>query len=225
MDDAWVAVDDYFLTLTGEDDALRAALRAASAAGLPEIQVSATQGRLLQLLARTVGATRILEVGTLAGYSAIWLGRALAPGGSMVTLELDPRHAAVAEANLAAAGLADVVRVRVGAALESLAALVAEGAGPFDLVFIDADKANIPSYVELSLALARPGSLIVVDNVVRAGKVVDATSEDPNVLGVRAMVDAAARDPRLEGTAIQTVGVKGYDGFALFRVLDAATSA
>ena len=220
MDDAtWTAVDEYFGALAKEDDALAGANAAAAAAGLPAIQVSAAQGKLLYLLARAIGARRVLEVGTLAGYSAIWLARALPEDGELISLELEERHAAVARANLERAGVAGRASVRVGDARASIAALVAEGAGPFDLVFIDADKPSNPVYFAAAVALTRPGGLIVVDNVARGGAVADSASSDPSVLGVRELVDAAALDGRVEGTAIQTVGVKGYDGFALFRVV------
>ena len=212
----WDAVDSYFSDTLGlADPALDGALKASDAAGLPQIAVSAPQGRLLQLLARIHGARRILEIGTLGGYSTICLARALPEGGTVVSLEFDPRHAEVARANIAAAGLADKVEVRVGPALESLPLLQREDAGPFDLAFIDADKANNPSYVRWALELGRPGSLIVVDNVVRDGKVADGTSDDPAIRGTREALEFIAAEPRLTGTAIQTVGSKGYDGFAL----------
>jgi predicted O-methyltransferase YrrM len=217
-DATWREVDEYFsAVLSLEDEALAHALAASAAGGLPEIQVSATQGQLLAILARSVAATRILEVGTLGGYSAIWLARALGPRGRLVTLELEEAHAKVARANLARAGLDERVEVRVGDARATLAAMASEGPDPFDFVFIDADKPSNPQYFERALEMSRSGTLIVVDNVVRAGAVADASGDDA-VRGVRAMLDLAAASPRVEGTAIQTVGVKGYDGFAIFRV-------
>ncbi|MGH9020331.1 MAG: O-methyltransferase [Acidimicrobiales bacterium] len=219
MESTWTRVDEFFEALTHEDDALRHARAASADAGLPDIQVSATQGRLLALLAGAAGATRILEVGTLGGYSTIWLARALAPGGFLVTLELDPAHAAVASANLAYAGLDSVTSVMVGDARDSLRALVDESAGPFDFVFIDADKEGNPLYVDLAIAMSRPGTIIVVDNVVRGGAVADPTRTDPRVRATRELVTSLAHDARVAATAIQTVGVKGYDGFALLRVL------
>ena len=210
--DLWTAVDDY---LTGElacsDEALEAALRSSAEAGLPAIAVSPPQGKLLHLIARMVGARRILEVGTLGGYSTIWLARALQPGGELVTLEINPRYAEVASANLARAGLADGVNVRVGPALETLPTL----AGPFDLVFIDADKPSNADYFAWAVKLSRPGTAIVVDNVVRDGAVIDAGSADPAVAGVRRLNALIASEPRVSATAIQTVGSKGYDGFIL----------
>lgn len=214
----WDAVDTYFAPLVAEDDVLAAASARARDAGLPEIQVSPAQGRLLQLLALTSGARRILEVGTLGGYSTIWLARALPSDGTLVTCEIDPAHAAVARESLAAAGLSEVVDVVVGPAAETLRGLVAGGAAPFDLVFVDADKPSNPVYLDLALQLSRPGTLVVVDNTVRGGAVADATSTDPNVLGVREMADRVVADPRLDATAVQTVGSKGYDGFVLARV-------
>ncbi|MDE3064142.1 MAG: O-methyltransferase [Acidobacteriota bacterium] len=221
MSDAtWDEVDDYFAdVLALEDDALRAAVAASAAAGLPDIQVTPNQGKLLQLLAGAIGARRILEVGTLGGYSTIWLARALPPGGRLLSLEVSDEHARVARANLAAAGLAEVAEVRVGDARDTLRALVEGGTEPFDLVFIDADKPGNPTYFEAAVALSHPGTLIVVDNVVRAGAVADAASDDAAVRGVRALFDLAASTPGVTGTAIQTVGAKGYDGFALFRVV------
>ncbi|MBM7820039.1 caffeoyl-CoA O-methyltransferase [Cellulosimicrobium cellulans] len=214
----WDAVDAYFGPLVAEDDLLAAAGARARAAGLPEIQVSPAQGRLLQLLALATGARRVLEVGTLGGYSTIWLARALPAGGSLVTCEIDPAHAAVARESLDAAGLSGVVDVVVGAAADTLRRLVDERAEPFDLVFVDADKPSNPVYLDLALRLSRPGTLIVVDNTVRGGAVADAESTDPNVLGVREMVEHVVADPRLDATAVQTVGSKGYDGFVLARV-------
>ena len=216
----WNEVDRYFSERLGlEDDALAAAQRDCQAAGLPPISVSAPQGKLLQLLALTIGARNILEIGTLGGYSAIWMARALPEGGRLVSLELDARHAEVAAGNLERAGVAAKVSVRVGPAIDTLPALEREGAGPFDLVFIDADKPSNPQYVEWAVRLARPGTLIVLDNVVRAGKVIVEDSSDPAVQGVRRAMDVLAGDPRLSVTAIQTVGTKGHDGFALALVL------
>jgi predicted O-methyltransferase YrrM len=214
--DAWRAVDDYFSeTLVRSDDVLASALTASAEAGLPPIQVSAPQGKLLMLLARMLGAKRILEVGTLGGYSTIWLARGLAAGGRLTTLEIDPTHARIARANLDRAGFADTVDVRLGRGLDTLPQLEAEGAGPFDLTFIDADKPSNPDYFQWALRMSRPGSVIVVDNVVRGGKVADATSDDAAVRGVRALMDLIASEPRVDATAIQTVGSKSYDGFAL----------
>ncbi|MEV4560520.1 O-methyltransferase [Kitasatospora sp. NPDC049285] len=216
---AWTAVDEYIGDrLIGHDEALEAALAAADKAGLPQIAVAPNQGKMLHLLARIQGARRILEIGTLAGYSAIWLARALPADGTLTTLELDPAHAAVATANLAHAGLADRAEVKVGAARDTLRELAEAGTEPYDLVFIDADKASIPHYIEASLALTRPGSVIVVDNVVRDGKLADADSEDEAVRGVQRMHDLLAAEPRVTATTVQTVGSKGYDGFTLIRV-------
>ncbi|MCW2947521.1 MAG: O-methyltransferase [Actinoallomurus sp.] len=215
----WTAVDDYFAeTLVPSDPALDAALEAAAAAGLPDIGVAPNQGKLLQLLARIQGVRNILEVGTLAGYSTIWLARALPAGGRLVTLEVDPEHAEVARGNLANAGLGDVVDVRVGPALDTLPKLAAEGLGPFDLIFIDADKPSNPDYFTWALELSRPGSLIIVDNVVRGGAVAEADSEDPRVRGVRRLNELIAAEPRVSATALQTVGRKGYDGLAIMLV-------
>ena len=209
----WNAVDRYFEdTLLGRDDALEHALAASAAAGLPAIQVSPTQGKLLHELARMVGARRILEVGTLGGYSAIWLARALPSDGRLVTLEIDPKHAEIARRNLAHAGLDRIAEVRVGAALDSLASMRGE---TFDFAFIDADKPNNANYFRAAVELVCAGGAIVVDNVVRRGAVADAASTDPNVRGVRDLVAAVAADPRVTATAIQTVGAKGYDGFLL----------
>jgi predicted O-methyltransferase YrrM len=219
----WAAVDDYFeQALAREDEALASARRASGAAGLPPHQVSACQGKLLTLLAMAARAKNILEIGTLGGYSTVWLARGLAAGGRLVTLEVNPRHAEVARENLARAGLADVVRIVVGSALETLPALAEQGAGPFDLVFIDADKVGNAEYLAWALKLSRPGTLIVADNVVRGGAVIDAASDDPSVKGIRRFVEALADDPRVSSTAIQTVGGKGYDGLALAVVLSAA---
>ncbi|WP_351232042.1 O-methyltransferase [Streptomyces sp. NPDC002133] len=219
--DQWNSVDAYFIEhLAPADDALDAAVAASDAAGLPQIAVAANQGKLLHLLALTQGARSILEIGTLGAYSTIWLGRALPADGRLVSLEYSPAHAEVARANLAGAGLDKTVEVRVGAALDSLEQLEAEGAGPFDFFFIDADKVNNPNYVEWAVKLSRPGSLIVVDNVVREGAVADASSDDPAVRATRRMVELVGQHPRLTATAVQTVGARGYDGFLLARVLD-----
>ena len=216
MAETWSEVDRYFgAALHLEDDALHAALDASAAAGLPPISVSAPQGRLLLLLARQAGARRILEIGTLGGYSGIWLARALPVDGCLVTLELDPHHAEVARANFRRAGLERVAEVRVGAALESLAALRKERAAPFDFAFIDADKASSAEYLDAAITLARPGALIVLDNVVRGGAVLLESSGDASVRGIRRALEMLGSDPRVEATAIQTVGSKGYDGFAL----------
>ncbi|MEU5632824.1 O-methyltransferase [Streptomyces rishiriensis] len=217
---AWDAVDAYFTDrLAPDDEITAAALRESDAAGLPPISVTANQGKLLQLLAEIQGARSILEIGTLGGYSTIWLARALPADGRLVSLEYDPLHAEVATRNIARAGLDKLVEVRVGAALESLPLLADENPPPFDLVFIDADKANNASYVEWALRLTSAGSLIVLDNVVRGGRVVDADNDAQDVLGTRAAIELIGTHPRLSGTAIQTVGTKGYDGFALARVL------
>ncbi|KOU61308.1 methyltransferase [Streptomyces sp. MMG1533] len=216
----WDDVDDYFTThLARDDEALEAALRDSDAAELPRVNVTAPQGKLLQLLAEIQGARNVLEIGTLGGYSTIWLGRALPADGRLISLEYSPRHAEVATRNIARAGLDKLVEVRVGPALESLPQLADENPAPFDLVFIDADKGNNPHYVEWALKLTRAGSLIVVDNVVRDGRVADADSTAPDVQGTRTAIELIGRHPRLNGTAIQTVGSKGYDGFALARVL------
>jgi predicted O-methyltransferase YrrM len=201
--------------LLGDDPALDAALEANKAGGLPAIDVSPVQGKLLHLLARAAGARRILEVGTLGGYSTIWLARALPDDGRVVTLEIDPHHAEVARANLDRAGIGARVDIRVGPALETFAALTAAGEAPFDLVFIDADKQNNANYVRAAIGLARPGALIIVDNVVREGRVLDADSEDPMVQGTRRLFDMLADEPRLDATAIQTVGVKKWDGLVV----------
>ena len=217
--DTWTAVDRYLDdTLSISDPVLAAALATSKAAGLPEIAVAPNQGRLLNLLARAQGARAILEIGTLGGYSTIWLARALPAGGRLVTLELNPKHAEVARENLARAGVAALVDVRVGPALGSLATLVAQRAGPFDLVFVDADKASLPEYFHWALELGRPGSLLVFDNTVRDGAVLDANSTDPSVRGTRRLHEALAAEKRVTATAIQTVGTKGYDGFTLARI-------
>ena len=218
----WGAVDGYFSAgLDLSDPVLEAALEACAAAGLPDIGVTPSMGRLLQFQARLAGARTILEVGTLGGYSTIWLARALPAGGRLITLEVDPEHARVARDNIANAGLGDVVDVRLGPALETLPKLAAEGAGPFDLTFIDADKSNNPEYFRHALEMTRPGGVIIVDNVVREGAVVDDKDDDPSVAGVRRLVDLVAAEPRVTATAVQTVGHKGYDGFLVALVNDA----
>ena len=212
----WNAVDDYFGAALGvEDPLLAAALRASREAGLPPINVSPTQGRMLMLLAQMCKSQRILEIGTLGGYSTIFLARALPEGGSMISLELDPHHAEVARANIERAGLSDRVEVRVGAAIESLDKMQADGAGPFDFVFIDADKPSNADYFQAALSMSRPGTVIVVDNVVRNGAVGDPSSTDPAVEGVRRLNRLLEAETRVSATAIQTVGLKGYDGFLL----------
>lgn len=212
-------VDEYLGgVLVPSDTILDAAVQAGLDAGMPQIQVSPVQGKFLYLLAQIQGARRILEVGTLAGYSTIWLARALPPDGRLISLELSPRHAEVARANLRRAGLDSVAEVRVGPAVDLLSALAEENGEPFDLVFIDADKEHNPEYLAGALRMSRPGTVIVVDNVVRHGAVVDATSSDPGVRGTRRMFELIAAEPRLEATALQTVGLKGYDGFAILRV-------
>ena len=215
-DKRWGAVDAYFSeTIVGRDSVLEAALAANAAVGLPSIDVSAAQGKMLYLLARIAGARKALEIGTLGGYSTIWIARALPRDGRLLTLEADERHAKVARQNIARAGLGENVEVRQGAALDILPKIEAERLGPFDFVFIDADKSNNPNYLSWALRLTRPGSVIVVDNVVRAGRIADDSSRDPDVTGTRRMFEMMAREPRLQATAIQTVGAKGWDGFAL----------
>ncbi|HLX95245.1 MAG TPA: O-methyltransferase [Verrucomicrobiae bacterium] len=219
--ETWTAVDRYLAGLLGPPDpVLDAALADSAAAGLPAINVSPTQGRLLQLLARMQGTRNILEIGTLGGYSTIWLAQALPTGGRLITLEFDPKHAEAARANLARAGLTAVVELRVGRALDTLPQLAAEGRGPFDLIFIDADKPGTADYFVWALKLSRRGSVIIVDNVVRKGAVADAASDDPNVQGMRRFLDVLAAEKRVNATVIQTVGSKGYDGFALALVTE-----
>ena len=217
-ENAWREVDAYFVqALVDEDAALAAARESAGRTTMPRAEVAPNQGRLLALLCRIAGARRVLEFGTLAGYSTTWLARAVGDGGHVTTLELEAGNAAVARENFERAGVADRVEVLVGPAAESAAKLVEAGTEPFDLVFIDADKPNNPAYLEASLALTRPGSVIVIDNVVRGGAVLDPDSADPRVRGVRAVVADIAADDRLEATALQTVGSKGWDGFTLIR--------
>jgi len=218
IQDQWTEVDRYISDLlVPSDPVLDAALEASAAAGLPTIQVSPTQGKLLHILARSLGARKILEIGTLGGYSTIWMARALPAGGRLITLEYSPKHAEVARANIARAGLASVVEVRVGRALDTLPQIAAEG--PFDLIFIDADKEGYPDYLPWAMKLSRPGSVIIGDNVVRKGAVIDAVSSDADVQGVRRFYELLAAEPRVSSTAIQTVGSKGYDGFAIALVI------
>ena len=212
----WAAVDDYFGELMiGHDPVLEAALAASDAAGLPPIAVSPALGKLLALLAKATGARRILEIGTLGGYSTIWLGRALPAGGQLISLEAVDRHAEVARANVASAGLSEVVEIRVGPALEALPKLAAEQTGPFDLIFIDADKENNTAYFDWAIQLARPGSMIIVDNVVRNGKILDPNHSDSRVQGSRQFAEQVGADRRASATTLQMVGVKGWDGFTL----------
>jgi predicted O-methyltransferase YrrM len=216
----WTEVDRYIVDqIVPSDAALVSALADSAAAELPAISVAPNQGKFLHLLARVLGARMILEIGTLGGYSAIWLARALPEGGRLVTLEAEPKHSEVARTNIARAGLSPVVDLRVGLALETLPGLASEGLGPFDLVFIDADKENTAEYFGWALRLTRRGGLIVVDNVIREGAVIDPASDDPRVQGVRRFYEVLAREPRVSATALQTVGSKGYDGFALALVL------
>jgi predicted O-methyltransferase YrrM len=222
-EDQWTEVDRYFSDkLLPSDPSLESALETSVRAGLPAISVSPNQGKLLQILAQLVFARSILEIGTLGGYSTIWLARGLRAGGHLVTLEVDPKHAEVARLNISRSGLEAVVEIRLGNALETLPQLSAERRGPFDLVFIDADKQNIPTYFEWALKLSRPGALIVVDNVVRSGAVIDADSSDPSVQGVRRFVDLLRAQTGASGTVVQTVGIKGYDGLAIVLVASEA---
>jgi predicted O-methyltransferase YrrM len=215
----WTAVDDYITgMLLPADTVLEAALEASRAAGLPPIAVTPAQGKLLHILARLQGARRILEIGTLGGYSTIWLGRALPADGKLLTVEVNPEYAKIARENISRAGLDAVVDLRLGPALETLPQIAAEGAGPFDLIFIDADKHNIPKYFEISCGLSRHGSLIIVDNVVRDGRVLDAKSHDPDIQGIRRFNQLLSRTQGVCATALQTVGAKGYDGFAILLV-------
>ena len=212
----WSEVDAYFADrLAISDPALESVLASNAAAGLPAIDVSPAQGKFLCLLARMVGSKRILEIGALGGYSTIWLARALSPGGMVVTLEASPLHADVARANFQRAGVADRIDLRVGAALDTLPILAAEGGPPFDFLFIDADKTNNPAYFSWALRLTRSGGVIVVDNVVRGGAVADPRSRDPDVRGVRKFFDMLAAEPRVSATSLQTVGMKGWDGLAI----------
>ena len=219
-DALWTAVDEYIAdSLVPADQALEATLEASEKAGLPAINVAPTQGKLLMLLAQAISAQRILEIGTLGGYSTIWLARGLAPGGRLITLEANEDYAEVARANVARAGMADSVEVRVGRAQDTLPGLRAEA--PFDLIFIDADKPGTPGYFQWAVRLARRGSLIIVDNVVREGAVLEAESGDASVTAMRRFFELAATDPRVSGTAIQTVGAKGHDGLAVLLVTSA----
>ena len=217
--DQWTAVDDYLVkTLLPVDPVLEAALAASETAGLPAINVAPNQGKLLQMMARMCGSRRILEIGTLGGYSTIWLARALPNEGRLVTLELDPKYAEVAQANFEKAGLADRIDLRLGLAKDTLELMIKEGEEPFDFVFIDADKVSSPEYLKCVLKLTRSGSVIVLDNVVRNGEVISETSDDPSVQGVRRFNELVAAEPRVTATALQTVGSKGYDGFTLLMV-------
>ncbi|HVQ86987.1 MAG TPA: O-methyltransferase [Actinomycetes bacterium] len=217
----WETVDDYLVAaIVGSDPHLSSTLAASSDSGLPPIQVSTAQGELLSLLVQVQGARRVLEIGTLGGYSTICMARELPVGGRLVSLEFDAKHADVARANISNAGLSDVVEVRVGAALDSLPLLANEETEPFDFFFIDADKANNPNYFSWAVKLSRPGSVIVVDNVVRDGAVIDADTTDPNIVGTRRLFDVIAAEPKVRATAIQTVGSKGYDGFVFARVMN-----
>jgi len=216
----WSAVDQYVAgLLVPADPVLDAVLQSSAAAGLPPIQVSPLQAKQLHLLARIQGARNILEIGTLGGYSTIWMARALPPGGRLLTLEADAKHAEVARANFVRAGLAGVIELRLGLALDTLPQIAAGGHGPFDLVFIDANKNNMPEYFDWALKLSRPGSVIIADNVIRDGAVIDAASKDPDIQGIRRFNERLAAEPRVSATEIQTVGIKGYDGFAMALVL------
>ena len=216
----WTAVDDYITDLfVPPDPVLDGALKTAADAGLPAIHVAPNQGKMLSILAQSIGAKKILEIGTLGGYSTIWLARALPAGGKLITLEFDPKHADVARKNLTNAGFDGVVEVRVGKAIDSLPQIAAEGHGPFDLIFIDADKPSNSDYFAWALKLSHIGTMIIVDNVIRSGAVIDEASTDPSVQGVRRFNDIAAAEPRVTVTEIQTVGSKGYDGLALALVI------
>lgn len=215
----WTAVDHYFTDkLLEGDSVLDTVLQENAAAGLPAIDVAPNQGKFLHLLARIQGARSILEIGTLGGYSTIWLARALPADGRLITLEYDPKHAEVAQSNIARAGMDQIVEVKVGLALDSLIQLHKENQGPFDFIFIDADKKGNPDYFQWALKLSRKGTVIITDNVVRSGQVVDETSTDPNIVGVRQFTDLVAEEQRVSGTVVQTVGSKGYDGFAIMLV-------
>lgn len=218
--EVWTNVDSYFSrALIKADKTLDSAIKANRKADLPPIDVTPLQGRFLEVLVRAAAARRVLEIGTLGGYSTLWLARSLPADGLVVTLEIDPRHAAIAQKNIEKAGLAGRVNLHVGPAAETLASMAAEPVAPFDFIFIDADKAGYPEYLKWSLKLSRPGSLIVADNVVRGGKVIDPASPDPNIQGVRRFTRLLAAEPRLASTVLQTVGDKGYDGFAMAVVL------
>ncbi|MCI2266088.1 O-methyltransferase [Sediminivirga luteola] len=204
--------------LVNEDEALRLARESSAETTAPGIEITPAQGAFLALIAQIAGARRVLEFGTLAGYSTIWIARAVGPEGHVVTCELSEQNAAVARRNLERAGVSERVDILVGPALDSARSLAQEGTEPFDLVFVDADKPNNPGYLEQAVQLGRPGTVLIVDNVVRGGAIVDASSEDPNVIGVRALMDALHDDPRIDATALQTVGLKGWDGFSLARI-------
>jgi predicted O-methyltransferase YrrM len=220
-EDLWSTVDTYIADkLIKTDSALDRALETSEAAGLPAINVSPNHGKLLHILARMVNARAILEIGTLGGYSTIWMARALPPGGRLITLEFEPKHAELAKANIARAGLDKVVEIRLGVALETLPKIAAEQIGPFDLIFIDADKVSTADYFQWALKLSRVGSLIVVDNVIRKGEVANAKTNDPAVQGMRRFIEIAAAEQRVIATAIQTVGSKGYDGFSIALVTE-----
>jgi predicted O-methyltransferase YrrM len=219
--DLWTAVDNYIADLFIQQDfALQAALDSSAAAGLPTINVSPAQGKLLHLLARVQGARKILELGTLGGYSTIWLARAVPPDGRLISLEVDPKRAEIARANIARAELANMVEIKVGRAADSMQKLLAEGRGPFDLIFIDADKPSYAEYLQWSLKLSRPGTLILADNVIRKGAVADPASTDENVRGIRKFNEVLAAETRVTTSVIQTVGSKGYDGLALILVME-----
>jgi predicted O-methyltransferase YrrM len=215
----WTEVDSYIVDkLVKEDASLEAALAANTAAGLPAMDVSAAQGKFLNLMVRITGAKRILELGTLGGYSTIWMAKALPEGGQLVTLEFDPKHAQVARRNIDAAGLRDKVTIHVGAAASTLPTIAAEGPEPFDFIFIDADKPNNPIYLDWAIKLSRRGTVIILDNVIRDGKVLEPDNTDPRIIGTRAAYDLIGTHPRLEATALQTVGSKGWDGFSIMVV-------
>ena len=218
-DERWKAVDDYYAGVLGATDpVLEDVLKASEAAGLPSIQVSPLQGRMLMILAQMAGARRILEIGTLGGYSTIWLARALPKGGEAITLEAEPHHAETAKANIERAGFGHMVEIKLGPAAETLEAMVKDGVRPFDFIFIDADKPGYPVYLDLAVKLSWPGTVILADNMVRQGAVADADSDDESVKAVRLFNEKLAADKRLSASAVQTVGVKGYDGFVLARV-------
>jgi predicted O-methyltransferase YrrM len=218
----WTQIDQYINSMfIPGDPVLETALHAAAEAKLPNIQVSPAQGKLLHLLVRSIGARNVLEIGTLGGYSAIWMARAVAPGGRLITLEADPTHAEVSRANFARAGLADSIELRLGPALDTLPQLAVEGRAPFDFIFIDANKSTMAEYFDWALKLSRPGTLIIADNVIRNGEVTDSASNDPDVQGVRRFNQRVSAESRVSATEIQTVGSKGYDGFALILVLAA----
>lgn len=220
MEKIWAEVDNYLGNLLAPHDAaLTRALDANQASGLPSIDVPPLLGKFLDLMIRISGARRVLELGTLGGYSTIWMARALPHDGQLITLELESKHADIARANLEAAGVVDRVEIHVGPAIESLRALHSSGVASFDLIFLDADKQSLPEYLEWSLKLSRPGTVIIADNVVRDGKVVDAKTDDPHVRGVQRYLELAAKEPRLSTTAIPTVGTRGYDGFSISVVL------